>query len=146
MALREDLLPVFEGVRQLVQDFGLRQSRVWIRTGDWDGGELLLGDLENTDVELLPRPKVEQQPGGMLKITRLTPSFDGGGILPASLSPAVAVGSSHRFLVAGPDGNVHTYRLASINLRKNFGYELMLEQPAQAEPDINDYNPAPYVP
>lgn len=146
MALREDLLPVIEEIRELIQELGLRQSRVWVRTGEWDGGELLLGDLENTDVELLPRPKVEQMPGGMLKITRLTPAFDGGGILPATLSPAVAVGTAHYFIVAGPDGNLQTYRLASINLRKNFGYELMLEPLSQIQPDIVDYNPAPYIP
>ena len=56
--LRDDLIPVFDEGRQIVDDLGLRQQTVVVRTRVWDGGEVGLGTATDTDLTLSPTPKV----------------------------------------------------------------------------------------
>lgn len=141
MALREDLLPVFDNARQLVQDFGLRQSRVWVRRGVFSSGEIHLGDLTNNDVELLPRPKVEQQDTVTLKVTRITPPYPGGGYDTADLLPPQEAGVDRMCVVqVGTDGPKVAYRIVDIDERKNFGITLMLERIPGEQPDEYDHD------
>lgn len=134
MALRDDLLPVFEDARQLIQDFGLRRVRIIVRLGAWSTGETHLGALTNTDSEILPRPKVERR-GGELIVSKITPSFATGGWEPADLQPAIAAGQDFYLVAIGDDGNQKPYRLKSVNLTKSFGYTLTLEQIDLVEPE-----------
>ena len=135
MTLRTDLLPVFEDSRQLIEDLGLRQYRVWRRLGVWDGGEALLGTLTETDVELTPRPKVTQPQYGWLKVTGITPSFATGGWTPGQLQPDVAEATEFYYVTLGPDGVYDAHRFHGIDLSKNFKYEMMLQRISRARPD-----------
>lgn len=138
MALREDLLPVFNAARTLIQDFGLRTSRVWVRRGSWDGGEIHLGSLENEDTEILPRPKVEPVGSHSLKVSRITPDHATGGWTPQELNPPMVAGEDSHFVVRMPDGGTRPYRLVEINQTRNFGYELILQALDRANPDQFD--------
>lgn len=134
MALRDDLLPVIDSARQLVQDFGLRQVRVWMRRGQWDGGEIHLGELVNGDTEIVPRPKVVEQ-GPRLRVTKVTPAFTGGGFSPSDLQPSVEAAADFHFVVMKPDGALRAYYLADISTEKNFSYELTLAPIDATSPD-----------
>ena len=140
MALRDDLLPVFDDVRQLIQDFGLRQSRVWVRQRAYSAGEQHLGDITNTDVEITPRPKVEEMDPTTLKVSRITPDYGTGGYTTADLMPAQAAGTERYFLVqVGTDGPKIPYRCIAIDERKNFGITLTLERLVHEQPDEYDH-------
>jgi hypothetical protein len=134
--LRDDLLPVFNAARQLIQDFGLRQSRVWVRRRAWSAGEQHLGDVTDTDVEITPRPKVVADTPVTLNVSRLTPAYPGGGYTTEDLLPAQVAGTSRYFLVqTGTDGPLMPYRCIAIDERKNFGISLVLEMLTHEQPD-----------
>lgn len=136
MTLRDDLLPVFEGARQLIQDFGLRQHRIWIRAGQWSTNETLLGALTNTDVELLPRPKVRELGPNRLEASKITPEFATGGWDPLDLLPDAAPGSDFYFVVRNPRGDLNPYALIDVNATKNFTFTLVLERLDLASPNF----------
>ena len=139
MALRDDLLPVIDNARQLIQDLGLRTSRVIIRMGRWSTGETKLGALTNTDTEILPRPKVRDQLDGKVLVTGITPDYTTGGWAPADLQPAIEAGAEYYFIVIGPDGNQTPFLLALADIRRNFGYSLLLAPLEPTQPDFDQY-------
>jgi len=135
MTLRDDLLPVFQNVRQLVQDLGLRQTRVFVRIGAWSE-EIQRGDLTVTDTEILPRPKVAHS-GRALIVSKITPQFDGGGWAPRELQLDIEAGKDFYFIVQRPDGGLGKWHLAAEpNIVKNFGYELTLMPLDRDAPDF----------
>lgn len=56
--LRDDLLPVFDDLRQLPDQFGLRRYSVVLRTRTWSGGEPGIGSPVDTDTTVTPPPRV----------------------------------------------------------------------------------------
>lgn len=58
MSLRDDLVPVVDDVREMIDDLGLRLHTVQTRRITWSGGAPGLGDATVTDVALSPAPKV----------------------------------------------------------------------------------------
>lgn len=62
MTLRDDLIPVIDDARQLIDDFGLRRFTVVVRKRTWSGGQLGLGTATNVDLTLSPKPKVGDVP------------------------------------------------------------------------------------
>ncbi|NUP13760.1 MAG: hypothetical protein HOW73_47595 [Polyangiaceae bacterium] len=126
MSLRDSLLPVFDSVRRLIQNLGLRRYRIWKRKGRWDGGEIHLGNLTNEDEEILPQPKVEKR-GENLIVTKMTPEFDGGGYAPEDLVPPDEKAVDQYFVVQTPDGKLQAYRAAETNAAGNFGLMMVLE-------------------
>jgi hypothetical protein len=60
MALRDDLIPIVDTIREQVIDVavGLRLHTVKTRLRVWSGGELGRGTATNTDTTLDPKPKV----------------------------------------------------------------------------------------
>lgn len=136
MALREDLLPVFEDARQLIQDFGLRQHRVWVRLGTWSTGEIHLGTLTNTSTEILPRPKCRPLGPSRLEVSKITPNHTTGGWEPDDLLPAIVAGQDFYFVVRGPDGTDVPHALVGVDSTRNFTFTLTLERLPRAMPDF----------
>lgn len=62
MTLRDDLIPVVDDARQLIDDMGLRRFVVVVRKRTWSGGQLGLGTATNVDLTLAPKPKVGDVP------------------------------------------------------------------------------------
>jgi len=60
MTLRDDLQPVIDDARQLVEDLGLRPYTVTVRKTIWSGAEPGLGTATYEDLELEPAPKVRE--------------------------------------------------------------------------------------
>jgi hypothetical protein len=139
VGLREDLLPVIDEIRQLIGDpdqLGLRQSRVWVRRRAYSAGEQHLGDITDTDVEITPRPKVEEDTPVTLKVSRITPTYAGGGYTTEDLMPAQVAGVKRYFLVqTGTDGPLVPYQCIALNEYKNFGISLMLERLVHEQPE-----------
>lgn len=136
MTLRSSLLPVFTSARQLIQDLGLRQHRVFIRTRAWSADEVHLGTVTETDVEILPRPKVKQLGNGRWEISKVTPSYSGGGWTPEQLLPTAGEGEDVTIILRGPDGIDHRFRVAEVNPTGNFGYTLYLDELERSRPDF----------
>lgn len=85
--LRDDILPVVDEMRQIPDDLGLRRYSLTMRMRRWSGGKPGLGSPTDTDLEILPRPKVRvmttkeiaQSAGtyrmGDFKVEKITPNF-----------------------------------------------------------------------
>ena len=127
-------LKTLDNGRQRLVDVGLRPTRVWKRLGVWDGGEIHLGDLTETDTEITPRPKVEHV-GNSLRVSGITPDYGTGGWSTADLSPETANATDFYYVVQVPGGALSAYRLADINTTKAFGYVLRLEPLDVNRPD-----------
>lgn len=139
MSVVDDNLPTIDAGRQLLTDFGLRTTRVFVRVGTWDENEALLGNLTNSDTELLPRPKVVDIGNGNLTVTNITPQYVGGGWEPSDVAPAIAAGRDFYFIVRGPDSNDRPYALGVVNVRSPFRYTLTLQPLTRVRPDLEVY-------
>ena len=119
-----------------MQTLDMRQSRVWVRRRAYSAGEQHLGDITDTDVEITPRPKVEEDTPVTIKVSRITPAYPGGGYTTEDLLPAQTAGVERYFLVqAGTDGPRTPYRCISIDERRNFGISLVLERLVHEQPE-----------
>jgi len=137
MSLRDDLLPVFDrDARALIDDLGLRTSRVILRTRTWDGGHVGMGAADDVDLELVPRPKVREAGAGMLTVGPITPTYPGGGYTAAQLFPdnTLEVNEERFWVVIGMDGEEERYRIASIDSRRAFRLMFTLQLLDRADP------------
>jgi hypothetical protein len=66
MTLRDDLIPVIDETRDLVEDLGLRLHVVKTRRRSWSGGEPGSGTPTDTDTTLTPAPKVSEPSPGVV--------------------------------------------------------------------------------
>lgn len=131
------LRPLNRGRQKLV-DAGLRPVRIYKRTVTWSEGELHLGALTESDVEIIPRPKVKSAGTGgdrHLTMTNVTPEFTGGGYSPADLQPAAANGTETVYIVEQPDGDLEAYRIVGVNQLSPFRYSLDLEKIDRVNPE-----------
>ena len=131
------LRPLNRGRQKLV-DAGLRPVRIYKRTVTWSEGELHLGALTESDVEIIPRPKVKS--GGQggdrhLTMTNVTPEFTGGGYSPADLQPDAVNGTETVYIVEQPDGDLEAYRIVGVNQLSPFRYSVDLEKIDRVEPE-----------
>lgn len=132
MSLRDDVLPIISQGWALVQEKGVTQYRVVIRTLTYPGGEngpeIGLGVPTFSDLLLVPNPWVEETNSGSgLKLEGITPKFPGGGYTPAQLNPRpfLTVGQDVLYVVTGPNGTYY-YDAADIDTSDAFEYKLML--------------------
>jgi len=128
------LKPLERG-RQLLEDAGLRNHRVFLRLGQWDGGEIHLGTLTDTDVEITPRPKVKENGPSSLTVTNITPTYPGGGWEPLTLLPEVASGQDYYIIVTNPRGDSLPYTVTDIDSTSPFRVKLTLERLEPASPN-----------
>ena len=135
MTIVSDNLPTIEAGRQLLVDAGLRNHRVYLRAGVWDGGEIHLGTLTDTDVEITPRPKVKEAGPSSLTVTNITPVYPGGGWDPSTILPDVASGSDYYFVVTNPRGDSLPYAVTDINSTSPFRVTLTLTRLEPASPN-----------
>lgn len=131
MSLRDDLLPVFEDARELIKDLGLRQTRVVIRTRTYASGITGEGSYTDSDLELggvgESRPKVEELGEGRFHISKITPAFPGGGWTVDQLLPPMPKGTEVYVVLIDPDGQQREKKIVDAQIRKSFGYTLLVE-------------------
>lgn len=66
MTLRDDLEPIIDQTRQIIEDLGFRPYVVKVITRTWDGGEIGSGSPENEELEIEPSPKVSYPTPNMM--------------------------------------------------------------------------------
>lgn len=152
MTLRDDLLPVFQDTRGVIQDLGLRRFSVILRRRIWSGAEVGDGACVDEDIVLTPLPKVtfrspfarqlEIQLGGgtvrdrYYQIEKITPAFnDGqgnvGGYTPDQLR--MRVGPDMRnvdpvVVLLGDDGTLRECEQVLLEDDKSFGYSMLVQE------------------
>lgn len=139
--LREDVLPIVDDGRSLIEELGFRTHSLTIRTRTWSGTEDLgasvgVGDYSDDDVTITPRPKVVETSERELLVGPITPSHATGGYSPAQLNPQTEIDETSQevlYVVSGP-GGTHAYSLLSIDDKKAFGYSLRLRLIDRAVP------------
>jgi hypothetical protein len=136
VTLRDDLLPVFDYGRTLIDDLGLRTTRVILRTRTWDEGQVGLGELTEVDVELEPRPKVREKRPGFVEVGPITPEYAAGGYAPDAFDPPLTAGQELVWILIGPDGAERPYRWAETDSRRAFRYVFQLESLDRQDPDF----------
>lgn len=134
MSIVSDNLPVIDFAQQLLTDFGLSPWRVFIRLNAWSGGDDGLGTLTITDMEILPRPDVIEQPGDVILICGITPPYNGGGWLPGLLNPADLVGQDHTIIIVGPSGTPVPYLAVDFNGRDPMEFVITAKQLEHSKP------------
>jgi hypothetical protein len=127
MTLRDDLIPVVDEMRELVDDLGLRRNTVETRLRTWSGGELGLGTPTDVDTELDPKPKVaEPSPwllessggkyeSGDLIVSRISATYDEDDLTGGTLAAA-----AEWFVLIDGD----PYRVVSAATERNFEWRL----------------------
>jgi len=119
MSFRSALLPRVRAVRAIPQSLGVRTSQVFVRTRAADGTV--------TDLEILPRPRIEEVDGAdVINVGPITPSHAGGGYTIDQLAPArTGAGVSSYYRVVGPRGVVK-YALGTMDTTRAWRYMLRL--------------------
>lgn len=140
MALRDDLLPVFGDARALVEGFGLRTSGLSVQVSRWPGvpGD---GRPAVTVLAISPSPKIRtvnmreiassggRYLDGDVRVTKITPSYAGGGYTEAQLRPVANERTEVVYVVTGAMAG--DYVLVDSDFSRNFGYELTLRRKPQ---------------
>lgn len=106
MTLRDDVLPIVNVGRQIVDDLGFRQFTCEIVTRTWSTGKIRSGTFTDSAQTISPNPKLVERDGGKtLVIGPLTPRYTigaGGGYTPETLRPADVAGVEVFWRVTGP--------------------------------------------
>ena len=130
MTLRDQLLPLINGVRAIPGQLGIRQYSVSILVTSWSGANTGRGTSID---ELFPVTEANGQPpkvrqlnteelalGGLgkgsLRIGPITPGFAGGGNAIDRFKPELAAGQTMHVMVTGPEyPNGAKFALKSFN-------------------------------
>jgi len=135
VTLQSSLLPVLDSARTLLDTFGLRQTRVIVRSRTWSSGEIQVGTAAVVDLELAPRPKVKGLAGDpVLEVGPITPEHTTGGYTPAQLNPDDAPGFEYVYVCVGRDGVERPYKLGKMTTTRSFRYMLELQSLGRVVP------------
>lgn len=140
MTLRDELLPVVNDARTLVDGLGLRSFAVRVEVRSWSGARIGAGVLTTpSTLTLEPRPRVRDvsarevaSSGGTLRtsdrrITGITPAHAGGGYTPEQLRPAITGQQERVYVLTGEDGESE-WELVEASFDRPFGHELVLRR------------------
>jgi hypothetical protein len=137
MTFRDDLLGTVEAARAIVDDLGLRTTRVFVVRREWSASELRTGTDFDVELEIVPRPKVAEAGMGTVTVGPITPSHSIGGYAPSELLPSDEQSVEHLYRLVGPSGESETYRLASVDSRRPFRYMLTLQSLNRVSPSFD---------
>jgi hypothetical protein len=127
--LRQALLPVADTIRALAGPTALdiRVYTITVRTRVWSGGEVGLGAPADSDLSIVPLPKVRPVASSRdLLVGPMTPTYGTGGYTPAQLNPSDVAGTEFYYVVLGPDGVNRPYVLTAINSTRPFSLFVQL--------------------
>lgn len=140
MSLRDELLPVVNDARALVDGLGLRLFDVRVEVRSWSGTRIGAGVLTTAStLTLEPRPRVRDvsarevaSSGGTLRngdrrITAITPTHAGGGYTPDQLRPAITGQQERVYVITGADGESE-WELVEASFDRPFGHELVVRR------------------
>lgn len=128
MSFHDDCCDIIETHQPLCgpDGFDIRPNRVFLVTVTWSGGEVRLGVATTTEVEILPRPRVEETVDGReVVIEPVIPEHtggSGGGIPISTIHPADSAAAEHYIRIDGP--NAGTWALFQFEASRPFRYRL----------------------
>jgi hypothetical protein len=127
MSFRTSLLPLLNSLRKLPSEsFDIYTTQVLLRTRTWSGGEVGSGTPTDSDMEILPRPKVRKEGEIGLTVGPITPANTAGGYTIDQLNPPDVVGVEWYYVCTGPDGEARRYALHRLDQQRAFRYMLHL--------------------
>ena len=110
MSERDDLLPVFEEIPSILEEFGLSRFRVIRVIRTWDGGMVGEGIPSDDEMEIRPRPEVVPgsntigdrqdntsagtRDAATISVVSIVPKHSAGGYTPAELVPSLGQADS----------------------------------------------------
>jgi len=140
VSLRDELLPVVNDARALVEDLGLRLFSVRVEVREWSGARVGAGvSSVVSTLTLDPRPRVRDvtarevaSSGGTLRtgdrrITAITPTHTGAGYTPAQLRPVISGQQERVYVLTGEDG-ASEWELVEASFDRPFGHELVVRR------------------
>lgn len=140
MTLRDELLPVVNDARALVDELGLRLFSVRVEVRQWSGARVGSGIVAVSEsLQLSPSPRVRDvsarevaSSGGTLRtgdrrLTGITPAHAGGGYTPAQLRPTVVSQQERVYVLTGEDGESE-WELVEASFDRPFGHELVVRR------------------
>jgi hypothetical protein len=148
MSFRDDILAgVVDPLRYLPDTtFGLRTFTVTLVRREWQplgslAPEVGQGEYEDTETELMPRPKVREAGGissaGQLVVDKITPKNANGGYEPDDLLPPPEAGVEFFWKVEGPFAkglSVQEFEVVNIDTGKPFTYKVTLQPRNRTNP------------
>jgi len=138
MTLRDDLQPVIDDARGLVEDLGLRSYTVTVRTRTWTGAAPGLGTSSDVDLVLDPAPKVREptarhlfaEPGryqkGDIVVSRISRDYTEAQLTGGTLTAAQEV-----FWVVDQGGSSQVYAVVGQPEKRNFEWRVHLRAKAR---------------
>jgi hypothetical protein len=108
--------------------FDILTTKVVVRTRVWSV-EVGVGDHVDTDLEILPRPRVREQGDNAIVIDRIQPRYSGGGYTPQQLVPPNPLDNVTEtfWLLTAVDGVTRKYTTATLITDKALHYGILLE-------------------
>ena len=130
--LRDDLLSVVNDARTLVDQLGMHQVLISIKTRVWSSGRLQTGTPTDTVLVIVPTPHVIGTSGDPeITCGPLTPAYPAtwgvpaGGYTPAQLNPAMIGGQEYYYQVTFNDGITRQYVLQPNGLNTDRAMRIM---------------------
>lgn len=126
---RADWLELTNAIRYIPSDpvFDILTTKVVVRTRVWSVA-VGVGTYVDTDLEILPRPRVREQGDDAIIIDRIQPQCPSGGYTPQQLVPANPLDSVTEtyWLLTAADGVERKYTVASLITDKALHYGIAL--------------------
>lgn len=124
--------------RDVIQQLGLRPTITTIRTRTWSGADVFLGSYTDSDLVIVPYPKVTITSQTDVDVGPIVPSFSGGGYTPEQLNPIAYLGTAQQsveviYRLDGPAG-VYEYTCFALETRRPFRYVLKLRSLNRSQP------------
>lgn len=140
MSLREDLLPVFQDSRALIEALGLRPNGLTIKVRTHIGTPGVDGYVDE-DLVISPKPRIREvstreisgsggrYTAGDLRIDKITPQYTDAsgthGYTPEQIDPTIATrGVDVVYVITGTLAG--DYALVDAKVDRNFGYTIVV--------------------
>lgn len=126
---RADWLELTNAIRYIPSDpvFDILTTKVVVRTRVWSV-EVGTGTYTETDIEILPRPRVREQGDDTIVIDRIQPQCPSGGYTPQQLVPANPLDAVTEtfWILTAADGVERKYTQAMFVTDKALHYSIVL--------------------
>lgn len=130
MSLRDDLIPVFDETRTLIDDLGMRRHEVVVQTRVWSGGRVGSGTATDTNVTLTPPPKIVDPLARLVSDT--VGRYEAGDLIVSKISATYTAAQLAHPDTAGTERiwlvGDRQYKLVGVPEERNFEWRVLLRR------------------
>jgi len=127
---RADFLDLVREIREIPSsaEFDILTTQVVVRTRTWSPGPVGTGTPSDSDLTILPRPRVKESGDGTIIIEIVQPAVGGFGYTPQQLVPSFPRSAAVEisWLLTAPDGVARKYTQARLDTSKALHYTIEL--------------------